>query len=124
MLEQELQRNGTAPNDLVGSAAHLVPFADEGREVRHAVVHEVLIIWATWITFAILRMLPRAESLKLLRSSSIFGLVGRVPSYLLPPTFPTDECQLIMLSQKKKNSWLLGKMFESGFPDASGREEG
>jgi hypothetical protein len=25
---------------------------------------------------------------------------------------------------KEKNSWLLGKMFESGFPDASGREEG
>jgi hypothetical protein len=26
--------------------------------------------------------------------------------------------------EKEKNSWLLGKMFESGFPDASGREEG
>ncbi len=26
--------------------------------------------------------------------------------------------------KKEKNSWLLGKMFESGFPDASGREEG
>jgi hypothetical protein len=26
--------------------------------------------------------------------------------------------------EKGKNSWLLGKMFESGFPDASGREEG
>jgi hypothetical protein len=25
---------------------------------------------------------------------------------------------------REKNSWLLGKMFESGFPDASGREEG
>jgi hypothetical protein len=24
----------------------------------------------------------------------------------------------------EKNSWLLGKMSESGFPDASGREEG
>jgi hypothetical protein len=29
--------------------------------------------------------------------------------------------QLIYL---KKNPWLLGKMLESGFPDASGREEG
>jgi hypothetical protein len=27
-------------------------------------------------------------------------------------------------TREKKNSWLLGKMFESGFPDASGREEG
>ena len=26
--------------------------------------------------------------------------------------------------RKEKNSWLLGKMSESGFPDASGREEG
>jgi hypothetical protein len=26
--------------------------------------------------------------------------------------------------EKEKNSWLLGKMLESGFPDASGREEG
>jgi hypothetical protein len=25
---------------------------------------------------------------------------------------------------KEKNSWLLRKMSESGFPDASGREEG
>jgi hypothetical protein len=25
---------------------------------------------------------------------------------------------------KEKNPWILGKMFESGFPDASGREEG
>jgi hypothetical protein len=28
------------------------------------------------------------------------------------------------VQEKEKNSWLLGKMFESGFPDASGREEG
>jgi hypothetical protein len=27
-------------------------------------------------------------------------------------------------NKKKKNPWLLGKMFEKGFPDASGREEG
>ncbi len=27
-------------------------------------------------------------------------------------------------SKRKKISWLLGKMSESGFPDASGREEG
>jgi hypothetical protein len=26
--------------------------------------------------------------------------------------------------KKEKNPWLLGKMLESGFPDASGREEG
>jgi hypothetical protein len=26
--------------------------------------------------------------------------------------------------RKRKNPWLLGKMLESGFPDASGREEG
>jgi len=26
--------------------------------------------------------------------------------------------------KEEKNPWLLGKMFESGFPDASGREEG
>ncbi len=25
---------------------------------------------------------------------------------------------------KEKNPWLLGKMFENRFPDASGREEG
>jgi hypothetical protein len=31
---------------------------------------------------------------------------------------------LLGVKKKKKNSWLLGKMFESGFPDASGREEG
>ncbi len=30
----------------------------------------------------------------------------------------------VALKRKEKNSWLLGKMFESGFPDASGREEG
>ena len=29
-----------------------------------------------------------------------------------------------MYGRKEKNRWLLGKMFESGFPDASGREEG
>jgi hypothetical protein len=26
--------------------------------------------------------------------------------------------------ERKKNPWLLGKMPEIGFPDASGREEG
>ena len=37
-----------------------------------------------------------------------------------------DVCTplLGLFLKKKKNSWLLGKMFESGFPDASGREEG
>jgi hypothetical protein len=29
-----------------------------------------------------------------------------------------------LLQKKEKNPWLLGKMFERGFPDASGREEG
>ena len=32
--------------------------------------------------------------------------------------------QIKQSGRKEKNSWLLGKMFESGFPDASGREEG
>ena len=27
-------------------------------------------------------------------------------------------------TEDTKNPWLLGKMLESGFPDASGREEG
>jgi hypothetical protein len=27
-------------------------------------------------------------------------------------------------ADKRKIPWLLGKMFESGFPDASGREDG
>jgi len=31
---------------------------------------------------------------------------------------------LRFLLKKKKNPWLLEKMFESRFPDASGREEG
>jgi hypothetical protein len=37
------------------------------------------------------------------------------------------DCHASMSTERKKkekNSWLLGKMFESGFPDASGREEG
>jgi hypothetical protein len=34
-----------------------------------------------------------------------------------------EEIQLVV-EKKEKNPWLLGKMLESGFPDASGREEG
>jgi hypothetical protein len=30
----------------------------------------------------------------------------------------------LLEEEKEKNSWFLGKMFESGFPDVSGREEG
>jgi hypothetical protein len=29
-----------------------------------------------------------------------------------------------VILKKEKNPWFLGKMLESGFPDASGREEG
>jgi len=34
------------------------------------------------------------------------------------------ETKVSLSEIKKKNPWFLGKMFESGFPDASGREEG
>ena len=36
----------------------------------------------------------------------------------MPAACGTERCP------REKNSWLLGKMSESGFPDASGREEG
>ena len=46
---------------------------------------------------------------------SCLDIVEEVFQYIL---------SLTLVLQKEKNSWLLGKMFESGFPDASGREEG
>ena len=48
--------------------------------------------------------------------------IGGGAKLSLAKTADADILKVIV--EKKKNPWLLGKMFESRFPHASGREEG